>query len=140
MIVDRGRVLLVKRGHAPLEGEWSLPGGSVELGEALEAALIREVREETGLGVEVGPVVDVVDRVQRAGDGRVEYHYVIIDYVCRVRSGQAAFGSDAAEVCWADTGSLADYRLTTSAAAVIKKALASSLASRRSTPGRRGGR
>ncbi len=76
----RGRVLLVKRGQPPLQGRWSLPGGVVELGETLEVRSPARWSEETGLDVEVGPVVEVLERIQRAGDGRVEYHYVIIDY------------------------------------------------------------
>ena len=81
VILDGDRVLLVKRGHEPLKGEWSLPGGAVEIGETLDAAVAREVLEETGLDVDVGPVVEVLDRIQRDADGRVEYHYVIVDYL-----------------------------------------------------------
>ena len=123
VILDSQRVLLARRGHAPLEGHWSLPGGMVELGEGLEAALVREVFEETGLQVDVGPVVEVLDRIERTADDRVAYHYVIIDYLCRSRGGQPARGSDAAEVCWADVADLAQYGLTEEATAVIQKAV-----------------
>src|SRR5439155_11424714 len=82
VIFDGDRVLLIKRGHEPLKGEWSLPGGRVELGETLGQAVAREVLEETGLVVDVGPVVEVLDRVHRTPDGRVEHHFVIIDYLC----------------------------------------------------------
>ena len=136
VILDSQRVLLARRGHAPLEGHWSLPGGMVELGEHLEAALVREVFEETGLRVDVGPVVKVLDRIERTADDRVTYHYVIIDYLCRSRGGQPARGSDAAEVCWADLADLAQYGLTEAATAVILKAVRMSGldASRESTP------
>lgn len=122
VILDGDRVLLVKRGKEPLKGEWSLPGGAVEVGETLEAALVREVREETCLDVTVGPVVEVLDRIRRDAGERVEYHYVIIDYVCRVRGGIATSGSDAAEVRWAARDDLASFRLTPGAVAVIQKA------------------
>jgi len=121
-IFDGERVLLVKRGHEPLKGEWSLPGGRVELGETLEDAVAREVLEETGLEVTVGPVVEVLDRVRRAPDGRVEHHFVIIDYLCHARGGQLAHGSDADEVQWVDVGRLAEYRVSEKAVEVIGKA------------------
>jgi 8-oxo-dGTP diphosphatase len=127
VIVDGARVLLVKRGQEPLKGQWSLPGGAVETGETLHAALMREVREETCLEVEVGPVVEVLDSIRLDADGRPEYHYIIIDYACRVRadtSSLAACGSDAAAVEWVDTAHLERYRLTPTAIAVIRKALA----------------
>src|SRR5665213_1646809 len=89
VIFDGDRVLLVKRGHEPLMGAWNLPGGAVEVGETLDAALAREVLEETGLSVEVGPVVEVLDSVRFDADGRVEYHFVIVDYLCRVFAGFA---------------------------------------------------
>jgi mutator protein MutT len=122
VIFDGDRVLLVKRGHAPLKGEWSLPGGCVELGETLEAAVAREVLEETGLAVDVGPVVEVFDRVQQGDDGRVEYHYVIVDYLCRPRGARIAHGSDAEDVRWVDPDDMPAYRLTDKAASVIRKA------------------
>ena len=124
VILDGDRVVLVKRGQPPLQGEWSLPGGGVELGETLENAVAREVLEETGLHIEVGPVVDVVDRVHRVTDGRVEYHYVIIDYLCRCRDDRPlVHGSDAADARWVQTADLPTYRVTARAIAVIHKAL-----------------
>ena len=122
VIVDGDRVLLVKRGNEPLKGEWSLPGGAVEIGESLGAALAREVLEETGLDVAVGPVVEVLDRIRRDADARPEYHYVIIDYLCRVRGGTATRGSDAADVCWVGADQLPAFRVTPGVTAVIEKA------------------
>jgi len=124
VIIDGDRVLLVKRAHEPLKGEWSLPGGAVEVGESLEAALLREVREETCLDVTVGPVVEVLDRIGRDANDRVEYHFVIVDYLCRVAGGTATCGSDAEDVEWARRDDLARYRLTSAATAVIAKAFA----------------
>lgn len=123
VVFDGGRVLLVRRAHAPLKGEWNLPGGAVELGETLESALVREVTEETGLDISVGPVVEVLDRVQRAPDGRVEYHFVIIDYLCTVRGGVVAHGSDASDVCWVPVSELSTFRVTNKAIEVIRKAV-----------------
>jgi mutator protein MutT len=122
VIIDDDRVLLVKRAHEPLKGEWSLPGGAVEVGESLEAALVREVREETCLDVAVGPLVEVLDRIGRDANDRVEYHFVIVDYLCRVASGTATCGSDAEAVQWAQRSDLARYRLTTAATRVIERA------------------
>jgi 8-oxo-dGTP diphosphatase len=115
-------VLLVKRGHEPLKGEWSLPGGRVELGETLEEAVAREVLEETSLIVQVGPLIEVLDRVRRTPDGGVEHHFVIIDYLCRCSGGQLACASDADDARWVPVGELDAYRLTEQAAAVILKA------------------
>lgn len=122
VIVDGDRVLLVKRAHEPSKGEWSLPGGAVEVGESLEAALVREVREETCLDVTVGPVVEVLDRIGRDAADRVEYHFVIVDYLCHVTGGTATCGSDAEEVRWAALDDLARFRLTAAVLAVIEKA------------------
>ena len=122
--LDGDCVLLVKRGHEPLKGEWSLPGGAVELGETLEAAVAREVREETDLDVAVGPIVDVLDRLHRDPDGRVRYHYVLVDFLCHVRSGTLAPGSDADDAVWARLDELARFSLTDTTVRVIQKALA----------------
>jgi len=99
IVVHRGRVLLIRRGQAPRKGQWSLPGGLVELGESLQDALIREIREETGLAVEPVELVELIDRII-VENRRVRYHYVVADYLCRVRGGRVRAASDAAAVRW----------------------------------------
>lgn len=101
VVVDQGRVLLVRRGREPLKGHWSLPGGMLEVGEALTAGVVREVREETGLVVEPLELVELLDRIHREGE-RVRYHYVIADYLCRVAGGELKAASDADAVRWAE--------------------------------------
>jgi 8-oxo-dGTP diphosphatase len=123
VIVRDDRVLLVRRANEPLKGEWSLPGGAVEVGETLQAAVAREVLEETGLEVEVGPIVEVLDRIRQDPDGRVRYHFVLIDFLCRPTGGVLACASDAEEVAWAALDALADYGVAESAVAVVRKAL-----------------
>ena len=122
IVIDGGRVLLVRRGHEPLKGEWSVPGGVVEIGETLRAAVAREVEEETGLRVDVGPIVDVLDRIRIDPDGRARYHYVLVDFVCRPNSGTLACASDADDVAWAPLDTLADYGVAEATIAVIQKA------------------
>jgi ADP-ribose pyrophosphatase YjhB (NUDIX family) len=122
VIVDRGRVVLVKRGSPPLLGEWSLPGGVVELGETLRAAAEREAREETGLIVSAGEVIEVLDRIIPGEKGAPQYHYVLIDFLCTVQGGELKAGGDAAEVAWADKTEFANYRLEKPAIDVIEKA------------------
>jgi len=96
VLID-GRVVLIRRGKEPLRGRWVIPGGTVELGETLQEAVVREMQEETGLLVRPREVVLVFDRIQRDGPS-VEYHYVIIDYACEYVSGELKAGSDADEV------------------------------------------
>ena len=119
-----GRVLLIKRRFEPLAGRWSLPGGALEVGETLAEGLAREMREETGLDVDVGPIVDVFDRITRDEQGRARFHYVLVDYLCSVRAGIAVAGSDVAEVALADPDSLARYDLTPKTLEVIGRARA----------------
>ena len=101
VIVESGRVLLVRRGQQPLKGKWSLPGGMLELGESLLSGVAREVREETGLEVEPIELIELLDRVHRE-DNRVRYHYVIADYLCRVVGGSLQAASDADAVRWVE--------------------------------------
>jgi ADP-ribose pyrophosphatase YjhB (NUDIX family) len=125
VVLDGERVLLVRRGQEPLKGEWSLPGGAVELGETLEAAVCREVLEETGLEVEPVRVVEVLDRISRDAEGRVEYHYVLVDYACRVRGGVLGSGSDASDARWVSLEKLEmEAGLAGKVIEVIRKALA----------------
>jgi 8-oxo-dGTP diphosphatase len=122
-VIDEGRVLLVRRANPPLQGEWSLPGGAVDTGETLVAALQREVLEETGLVIDVGPIVEVLDRIHMDRDGRVEYHYVLIDYRCSVVGGRLEAQSDAADARWVLPSELPAYALASPTLAVIRAAL-----------------
>jgi 8-oxo-dGTP diphosphatase len=133
VIVEGNRVVLVRRGKEPLKGEWSLPGGALELGETLEQGIRREVQEETGLRVEVISVVEVLDRIVadeaaelNGEDARkIRYHYVLIDYLCRVSGGELAASSDAADARWVTREELnghSIYRLAPITASVIEKA------------------
>ena len=101
VVVDRGRVLLVKRGREPLKGHWSLPGGLVEVGESLHEGVVREVEEETGLRVKPIELLELLDRIHREGD-RVRFHFVIADYLCSVTGGALKAASDAEEVRWVE--------------------------------------
>jgi 8-oxo-dGTP diphosphatase len=118
----RGRVLLIKRGSPPLLGEWSLPGGVVELGETLRGAAEREAREETGLIVKAGEVIEVLDRIIPGREGAPQYHYVLIDFLCAVQGGELRAGGDAEDVRWAGESELAKYKLEQPAVEVIRKA------------------
>ena len=101
VVVDEGRVLLVRRGTEPLKGQWSLPGGMLELGESLANGVVREVREETGLTVEPIELIELLDRIHRDGE-RIRFHYVIADYLCFVVSGVLQAATDADAVRWVE--------------------------------------
>jgi ADP-ribose pyrophosphatase YjhB (NUDIX family) len=116
--VDRGRVLLVRRGKPPLYGRWVVPGGTVELGESLEQALVREVREETGLEVRPRAFLTAFDRIVR-DDGEVRHHYVILDYLCERVSGDVAAASDALDACFVAPEELERYELPPKALEVV---------------------
>ena len=122
VVLDGDRVLLIKRGHAPLKGQWSLPGGGVEIGETLEQAIAREVTEETGLTVDVGPIVEVLDRISRDEEGRVEHHFVLVDFVCRSLGGVLRGASDADDAKWVALSELTRYEVAPVTIGVIRKA------------------
>jgi 8-oxo-dGTP diphosphatase len=124
LLLDGDRVLLVQRGRPPQVGRWTVPGGAVEIGETLEEAALRELAEETGLGCTLGPVVEVLDRVVRDGDGRVEYHYVILDFLGTAPTGALAAASDCADARWVPIAELDAWDTTDGLAPVVRRALA----------------
>jgi ADP-ribose pyrophosphatase YjhB (NUDIX family) len=124
LIIEDGRILLVERGGEPLKGYWSLPGGAVETGERLEAAMRREVREETGLEVEVLCLLEVFERIMLDGAGEPEYHYVLMDYLCRPAHGTLCAADDASNVAWFTPEQIETLHITEGTPAVIKKAFA----------------
>ena len=117
--------MLIQRGSPPLLGEWSLPGGVVELGETLRAATEREAREETGLIVRAVEVIEVLDRIIPGKNGAPQYHYVLIDFLCSVQGGRLCAGGDAADARWTKADDLTNYKLEQPALAVVRKAFAS---------------
>jgi 8-oxo-dGTP diphosphatase len=124
IIIEDARLLLVKRAHPPLQAQWSIPGGVLEVGELMRQAAVREAREETGLTVEPGELLGVYDRIVRDADERVQYHYVLIDFLCRRVAGDLAAASDAAEVRWFGQEELAALNLAEDTLDVIQKGFA----------------
>jgi 8-oxo-dGTP diphosphatase len=122
VVISNGRALLIRRGGPPLEGQWSIPGGMLEVGETLLEGVRRELLEETGIEVSVGELIDVFERINLDGDGKTRYHFVVLDYLCEAMSGEARAGSDVTDVAWAAPGELANYSLSETATRVILKA------------------
>jgi mutator protein MutT len=120
IIVENGRVVMVKRGHAPLAGEWSIPGGALEVGESVREAAVREAQEETGLTVEPTELLGVYDRVLRDEAGRIRYHYVLIDFLCRRVAGELRAAGDADEARWFKADEVAKLTLAEDTADVIR--------------------
>ena len=123
VVIHRNRVLLIRRGAEPLKGEWSIPGGMLELGEELARGAQRELKEETGLDVEPVEILAVFDRITRTKE-RVRYHYVIIDFVCRWKSGRLQPASDVVDARWVTRPDLPQYHLTEKATSVVLQAFA----------------
>ena len=123
VIVRDGKVVLIRRRYEPLAGQWSLPGGTLELGETLEAGTAREMLEETGLIVNVGPVIEVFDRITFDDTRRVRYHFVLVDYLCWPVSGELRPGSDADDATFVGPDDLARFHITKKATAVIERGL-----------------
>ena len=122
LIFERGRVLMAQRGKEPLKGWWSLPGGALELGESLDCAVRREVLEETGLVVEPVLVFEIFERIMRDAAGTAEYHYVLIDYLCRVTGGELRAGDDVCDVAWRRLEELKGLPITEGTLGVIERA------------------
>jgi len=138
VVIENGRVLLIRRGGEPLKGQWSIPGGTLETGETLEQGTRREMEEETGLSVRVVELIEVFERILRDDEdgsssapgaparaaGRPRYHFVILDYLCERLEGEARAGGDVTDVAWAAEHELAPYKLTPTATRIIRKAFA----------------
>ena len=124
IIIEDDRVVLVKRAHPPIQGHWSIPGGVLEVGEMIREAAVREASEETGLIVEPGELLGVFDRILRDPENRVQYHYVLIDFLCRKMGGELLAASDAAEVRWFKREELLTLNLADDTLEVIQKGFA----------------
>jgi 8-oxo-dGTP diphosphatase len=122
VVISGGRALLVRRGSAPLEGQWSIPGGMLEVGETLREGVRRELLEETGIEVRVGELIEVFERITPDGDGKTHYHFVVLDYLCEAVRGEARAGSDVVDVAWAAPAELATFSISETAMRVIMKA------------------
>ncbi len=131
VIIDRGRVVLIRRGNEPLLGEWSIPGGTLEVGETLQEGVARELLEETGIEVRVLELIEVFDRIYRENGPagardkkKPRFHYVIADYLCECIGGQPHAGSDVTDLAFAREDELAKFQLTETATRILKKAFA----------------
>ena len=122
VVIAEGKALLIRRGHPPLEGQWSIPGGTLEVGETIVEGIQRELAEETGIEVCVVELIEVFERIFRDKDERVQYHFVILDYLCEMAGGSARAGGDVVDVAWAGEKALPKFGLTEAATRVLKKA------------------
>jgi 8-oxo-dGTP diphosphatase len=122
VVISEGRALLIRRGGPPLEGQWSIPGGMLEVGETIKEGVRRELSEETGIEVRVGELIEVFERINPDAAGKTKYHFVVLDYLCQAIRGEARAGSDVTEVAWATPSELEKYSLTDTATRVILKA------------------
>jgi 8-oxo-dGTP diphosphatase len=129
VLIDKGRALLIRRGSEPLRGEWSIPGGMLELGETLAEGVTRELKEETGVTVRVLELIEVFERIwtekhREADEARPQFHFVIADYLCERISGEPLAGSDATDVAFAKEDELSKFHLTETATRVLRRAFA----------------
>ena len=124
VVLHEGRVLMVRRGGQPSSGRWSLPGGLVELGETTEEAACREIAEECGCTIRLAGVAGVVDRIVRDAEGRVRYHYVLVDYLAYPESAEITAGSDAADACWVEVDRVHELDVTDGVTDMIRRAIA----------------
>ena len=124
VVVKDGRVLLARRGREPSYGLWSVPGGAVRVGEGLKKAALRELWEECGVQADIGDVTEIVERMVRDGEGRVQYHYIIVDYLARWVSGELAPSSEVLEARWVQPEEFPQYQMTTGTAEVVNRMLA----------------
>jgi 8-oxo-dGTP diphosphatase len=122
VVISNGRVLLVRRGAAPLEGQWSIPGGLIEIGETLVAGVRRELLEETAIEVRVLDLIEVFERISLDASGKARHHFVVLDYLCEMLGGKAHAGSDAIDIAWATPEELEKYSLSEAATRVILRA------------------
>jgi 8-oxo-dGTP diphosphatase len=121
VVIHEGRALIVRRASEPLKGEWSIPGGLVELGEKLVDAVKREVLEETGLVVEAGEVLELFDSIWKDAEGRFQYHYVLVDYMCRVTGGELCAATDVSDVRWIAPEDIGNFGLRDATVGVLRK-------------------
>lgn len=121
VIWKEDHILLIQRGKEPMKGRWSLPGGKLELGESLQEGLSREISEETGLVVRIGPLIDVIDYIEKDDDDRVRTHYSLVDYIAFWQEGDAVAGSDAAAIKWVTLKEIQDYDLWSETRRLIEK-------------------
>ena len=124
VVIYNGRALLIRRGSPPLRGHWSIPGGTLDLGETIQEGIRRELKEETGIDVRVLELIEVFDRIFRDASGKVQFHFVIVDYLCEFAGGETRAGSDVTDTAWVREEELQKYSLTEAATRVVRKAFA----------------